>query len=917
MAPAVAFPLASALCSTRPNTVGSSGKRRQRPPVWKDFGSAQPLHIAPTTARDAAQRKLQLAHPTPREQPSKAPLKGSRDAWSPALAPQFEKYQLSGFFDQRGYRLSNLPISAVAKLHPEVGVSFGSVAAVDPAAGAAKPRPRALASRDSQRTVERDREVNQQRKEEQFRKLSEEFRVQQWDVDQRSRDMLFFEIPGGVPKLPAGLDIKNLLLPEVSGIEERKERTRFEKQNQRCGYQTPRHLSQGWLLPQKTLIAYVNCWMAACGLCATLGVDRANFCRFLLDVCLVDQENVPYVWAISLFDHFARTVRPCGGVNCIGHHTAAQALTMADRRMSQCLLLCKWDFVVVINILLGRIAHARSVARIETEMQRVSAALAQEMHRQELRDMEASPSRAGCFDRRGTTPIASGEVLDPERLFRRESSPGAMADELLVQHSSMSWKRNRWMSGMLVEPDVLRLVEQYRGFFIDLFRCYVGDSPGESGSMDFGSFLQFCQDVQIVPRIASRHRVQCAYRAVESLERLKPNGEVIEAGRDSPTEGLEAPMGSTQTRRAYLDDRRRRHHEGHPPPRLSPRPGHMRGQASLSPPDSHQAWEHRGRHGGSPEIEGHRPLPHGGRRERRQSAPTVCLEQPVQVRFGLAAFVEALGRVAITHHVEQGNAVQRDSPSRAKMAWLIAYLFGVLRSLQQSHRRHREAGRRSSAGETEVSEVAETSFSTEVPDDAGSGAQSPTIPPSSTSWRLAQALDRIDLSAHDVPPPAVQKPLDLDSAPSSPLGRAGTPASPGRKAAGGRVASWTDNQGLAQAISELPVVQQDAFSFDDLLFRRLLQPWQRTSGIGGLVHAVPQTPDRTVGMPVIRPGTSGTLAGDQEVLLRDLNCPSLSLDRSDLTPPPLSPFGSNLGDWERTLMEATGTLDMTATLMGL
>merc|ERR1719283_4778 len=40
-------------------------------------------------------------------------------------------------------------------------------------------------------------------------------------------------------------------------------------------------------------------------------MDRPTFCRLVLDLGLVDQDRVPYFWAVSLFDEAARPVRCC------------------------------------------------------------------------------------------------------------------------------------------------------------------------------------------------------------------------------------------------------------------------------------------------------------------------------------------------------------------------------------------------------------------------------------------------------------------------------------------------------------------------------------------------------------------------------------------------------------------------------
>ncbi|CAK9001344.1 Uncharacterized protein SCF082_LOCUS6884 [Durusdinium trenchii] len=44
---------------------------------------------------------------------------------------------------------------------------------------------------------------------------------------------------------------------------------------------------------------------------AEMGMDRASFCRFILDVGLADQRKVPFFWAVHLFDSCAKWMRYC------------------------------------------------------------------------------------------------------------------------------------------------------------------------------------------------------------------------------------------------------------------------------------------------------------------------------------------------------------------------------------------------------------------------------------------------------------------------------------------------------------------------------------------------------------------------------------------------------------------------------
>merc|ERR1712100_331901 len=104
---------------------------------------------------------------------------------------------------------------------------------------------------------------------------------------------------------------------------------------------------QGWFLEYEDiqeLMGNIGAWIAASGLVPTLGVDRATFCQFLLDLDLVDQNKIPYVWAVSVFDQYAKPVRVCSGdPDYCDPHLEGRLVIMR--------MVNKWDFMVILDII--------------------------------------------------------------------------------------------------------------------------------------------------------------------------------------------------------------------------------------------------------------------------------------------------------------------------------------------------------------------------------------------------------------------------------------------------------------------------------------------------------------------------------------------------------------------------------------
>lgn len=791
-----------------------------------------------------------------REQHIKTSLVVGHISKSPTLKEHFQKYSLRDFFDQRGQRLyQNLSMSVAAKTNAEIGGAFGSDCATDASKSVAAPRKlSAKAYRLATEVVQKDREALKQKSAEQYRCLDETEKVKKQEVHTRLEEMLLIEIPGGAQYLPPGCTVRSILPPDTTRTQEREDRRRFDKMNRDLlegGFQCLHNIqAQKWVLAYDEIVEVVAsaaAWGAATGLTSPLGVDRPTFCQLLLDLGLSDQRRVPYVWAVSLFDQHARSVRVCGGDPdwCDPH---------LEGRIPLMPVVCKWDLMVVLDALLRRRAAQFPVAEFVSRMRYVSGRLKAEWQRLDAEERRLSqPSEkepkesvrrakytyaASFATSRSSTPRPPESARSPGRLSGPNLSWAPPASGGSTPETS-AWKRQRRIAGMLVEPDVLQLIEQYRSVFREMFNVYVSEDPdGDDfggGAMTFVALLQFCQDFRIVPRLASRHEVLRAYRCVECLE----GSGIAEAGAfledaDEPSTSLrgssrlwleeEAPEQSgrdspssqaAQLLRSVLEG------EGRSRP----------GSAILKPSESLASLSRAHREGRGGGAGGGGGLGGGGGGVGTQLRG-----------FGLAAFVETLCRIAFGYLLVYGNSVQITTSSRAKMAWFITYLHGVFVNLQKSHGRRLDSsntpspvegagGQRPLESSTAPSPeegsawrrrrpesgCADSSWECEPPtrlgDDVGGSSRGtpsvwPTPPPSAggTSRRLARLLEKVSPDAFSQPePPPLQRA-------TSPLAESRAASPPGedlpdwldslqkaRPGGGGGAESWRRGSTMVQA----------------------------------------------------------------------------------------------------------------------
>lgn len=525
-----------------------------------------------------------------------------------SLHSHFQKYALRDFFNHRGQRrYQNLSMSFAAKQHPDIRGTFGSRAAAKTATVEIpdvkrSPHLSARAYRLATEMVRRDREAIQQRNLENYRNLETKEKIQLEDVQKRQQEMLFLEVANYERYLPNGVTVEELLPLEVSRVIQNEEKKRFETLNnalldvaikakaehiaeKRKNGPLARSVTvttdiaanleenevtapaemfdfmkQYWNLRCDDISEVVNnicSWTFAAGLSASMGVDRSVFCRFLLDIGIVDQDAVPYVWAVQTFDQYARHVRVCNMVEndmlCGGDQWSETKAVVAP-------LVCKLDFVTVIDVILRRRFTKGTLPEFVKVLKRIGSQMSADWLRKEQEANAATLERTKALPPAEPTlfeKVFSGAVsaigiptqksqpalaaLANNMIFSEEATTADHTTSRNCASENAVWKRNRYISGMLAEPEVLQLVEQYRSVFEELFDCYTFKEDANSTvkedanstvtedatpstqhsapvEMEFVDFVQFCQDLRIVPRLASMYDVLRAFRSAECLD---------------------------------------------------------------------------------------------------------------------------------------------------------------------------------------------------------------------------------------------------------------------------------------------------------------------------------------------------------------------------------------------------------------
>mmetsp|Transcript_75699 Transcript_75699/g.133665 ORF Transcript_75699/g.133665 Transcript_75699/m.133665 type:complete len:949 (-) Transcript_75699:88-2934(-) len=372
----------------------------------------------------------------------------------------------------------------------------------------------------AQEAVSRDMTAWKAKADEYIRSIPEDQRYNEEEVKQRQSDIYFSEVPGYVPFLPAA--VRNMTLEgPIDSEEETRSRfsagranTFFEERGWSAGF------FMSWTLRRPEVLALsdacklwsVASWGAGG---AQIGMDRSTFCRFLFDVGLVDQNKVPYFWAVSLFDQMSFNMRCCKLED-----NASQLAPLLP-------VVNRWELISILDTIIKQhfgtvitgpktqfltslldIAEYRLPVHVFREAninkETWAASLRGETTLEEEESKETPSPRQGSRFRRADS-IAT--VRRPTQQRRT-----SMLDALYIeQEDTYRFQRLRCL---LTEPEVLQLLWQHEEVFRRLHKAYADE---EGGSMSFSAVAQLCSDLWLAPTLVTAHGLKKMYESVECV----------------------------------------------------------------------------------------------------------------------------------------------------------------------------------------------------------------------------------------------------------------------------------------------------------------------------------------------------------------------------------------------------------------
>lgn len=604
---------------------------------------------------------------------------------SAELRNELARLQLNEYFDDRGTpRFRRLGLTFVAKQQTELQGMCSSHREDSASQRGAGREQSAKAFFLATEARERDLECSKRRTSELLRTIDEAQRFRVEDVRRRQLEVLFGEVPDFERHLPSGVLATDLQPLDPGKDEEQRHRRAAERSGEHFADRSwSKGSSMRWMLRRSEVLVLsqiAGLWMRATrGPACQPGMDRATFCRFILDLGLVDQHKVPFFWAVSLFDELALPMR------C--HHSDVPALQHCSPLVP---VVSWWLLTSVLDAILRqhfddsskqeffaslfRIAKLRlpehviqesgldeeAIAGVLADGAALAGAWSRNPSRVSTIEAEGGdgPARSGAGGRDGPRPPAGpGEPPAPPRRLRQE-----LMQERLVR-------------SLMVEPEVLHAVMQHSGLFRKLHSCYAD----ERGDMQFPMLLQFCLDFHLTPPLVSSHFLKGAYESARSLD-------VLDAKLAPPAkEGGPAARPSGR----------------HPQDQRGPsRPARVVKRSS-KPPQMVQALPGGGGGGGrdaDAASAAPAPAPAGAElpwqnvaklAERRPVGLEESAARRLPAVFGVGAFVETLCRAAFTYLGSYGNAQQQGMSGHMRVTWLCAYLHCVYTHLRQALERHK------------------------------------------------------------------------------------------------------------------------------------------------------------------------------------------------------------------------------------
>ncbi|CAK9109720.1 unnamed protein product [Durusdinium trenchii] len=416
------------------------------------------------------------------------------------LGEKMKSLSLKDHFDSFGKaRFHHLGLTFAAKqLMPQQMARYGSVCQVPHTARKGDKSAKAfIMSQDQKRWNEHTQKI--------LDAIQEQDRQKDTDVKERQVAILFSELPSFWPLLPSSV-APDSLEGELHREEDPQMRPAAVRQNRLL--LEPQTLWRFRRNEVLVLVQVLKSWTLASwpkgG--AEMGMDRASFCRFILDVGLADQRKVPFFWAVHLFDSCAKWMRYCA-VDDPMPETAPllQVVTWWELFPIVDALAQQHFRTTASNLRLKFIEQVAEIARFFVP------SFAQKVINIGREYLELMLQGVGVEEEeKAPEEEISSRGVSKSRIVRVNSEKASGK----VQLSILDDAQRQRMRSLLAEPEVLQLLWQHEEVFKGLHRSYCDDR----GHISFASMVQLCSDFGLAPRLISLHALRKIYESLECLE---------------------------------------------------------------------------------------------------------------------------------------------------------------------------------------------------------------------------------------------------------------------------------------------------------------------------------------------------------------------------------------------------------------
>eukprot|EP00440_Ansanella_granifera_P008490 gb/GFBE01009197.1/.p1 GENE.gb/GFBE01009197.1/~~gb/GFBE01009197.1/.p1 ORF type:complete len:993 (+),score=189.57 gb/GFBE01009197.1/:1-2979(+) len=474
----------------------------------------------------------------------------SRDMLTNSLRQDMAKLKLGDHFDAFGkprFQKLGLTFAAKQKL-PQANARYSSTAQELNEAVGKEDFQAARAFIIAQEAVADDMKRWKVKAAEFLAAVTEDDKFKDEDVKSRQLDILFLEVEDYERYIPPALPTKSLV-PTFDREDEQRSRALagraigfLEERNWVAGLHMSWRSNQSEVqaLSEVMKLWSIAAWGPAAGY---LGMERSTFCRFILDVGLVDQKKVPYFWAVSLFDQMSRPLR-CASLD--DPLISATPLSQVANR---------WEIITVVELLMDQhfkpgdgylrtrfLQSLLDIAKMKLPASAISQSdlmkqgyyeallrgesIADKGGPQERPDADARTQRLDKEDKKKQQKEAKAKSGREGERFKREAE--AESQKVEQSHvpnpavSAASAKRmkdeeqskNQRVRSMLVEPEVLQLLAQHQEIFRLLHKAYADDY----GHMTFHGVAQLCTDFCMVPTFCTMHALEKRFESVECVD---------------------------------------------------------------------------------------------------------------------------------------------------------------------------------------------------------------------------------------------------------------------------------------------------------------------------------------------------------------------------------------------------------------